>query len=176
MVNIHINYDLNEIEKFKDEFNYEPINEILVKNLLFQKFDEIKESFKYEQIDLINDYTKPYYIDLVKIELDENNDTIINLKVKNKDGRTCPRLVPYGKSWFVCGDGSRLNNIDVCDSLESIARVFKNRYSGEYSFKYMCVIDNNLEVVDWNSFYNWYDNQDYVKTLKENILEKGIIK
>jgi len=168
MANLNVNYDVNELGEFSNEFNPEVINEILIKKLLFKQVDDIKESFKFREIN-IDDYKKPYRIEFVDVKMDENHNTILNLKVKDRAGRTCPRLVPYKKKWFVCGNGPVKFKISECESLEDIARVFERNYSGEYDFAYMCVIDHNLEVVDWNSFYDWYGSQEQLIEIKKEI-------
>ena len=170
MNNLNIKFDVNELGEYGKDFDPTEIINTLSEQIMFKDIEKIREDFKFEKIKL-NDYKDPYRVEFKNIEIDENKDTILNLKVKDQNGRTCPRLVPYGEGWFVCGNGPKID-IDICDSLESISNVFSNKYSGEYDFAYMCVIDENLEVVDWNSFYDFYENQDCIKEFKEKIIKK----
>ena len=168
MTNIQMNYDVSELKEYSNEFNPKVINEMISKEILFRDIKEIEKDFKFKQIKM-NDYTKPYMVEFVDINMDNDRNTILNLKVKDSAGRTCPKLVPYNKNWYVCGNSIKEFDISECDSLESISRVFENKYSGEFDFAYICVIDHNLEVVDWNYFYDWYDNQEYISKLKNEI-------
>jgi len=174
MENICIKHNVSELGEYKDEFNskiIEEVNNILSEQLMGKTFDQAKEMFHYKEIDLNSDIYEPYRIEFVDIEMDEDRNTTINLKVKDIVGRNSPRLIPYGKIWYVCGlrGYDDKYHIDKCESLEDIAVIFENHYSDEFGFRYICVIDHNLEIVDWNSFYNWNDNQEMIDEIKSQV-------
>ena len=177
MSEIHIEYDASELKDYTNIFPEDSISDQICKEILFLPFEEVKEKFLFGTIlSKVNHYSKPYRIEFIDIKFIDNRNVNIYLKVKNTEGLGLPKIIPHKKSWFIIGTGpnSKSFDIEMVDNMEEYSHAYERLFSGEYDFAYFCTLDENLEIIDWHTFYDYFDpiNKESVIEVRKTILKK----
>jgi hypothetical protein len=174
MSDLIIGYNITELKYV--EFPESIITEKLLERLVFNTIEEVRQEIHFNNVlNKIMHYTDPYRLECESIQM-EGDDISIHIKVKDIHGASAPRLIPYKRGWFIVGTGPHSKEMDVemVNDIEEYVSMFKRLFSGEHSFAYFCTLNENLEIIDWHSFYDFYDeeNKNYVENAKKEILNK----
>ncbi len=171
MSKLVINYNTDEVTDFINQIPLKLISEQINNSLFAMTCDEAQEEIRYNNfLETLSNIAKPYKFEQIdKIYLSNTGDIVLDLKVKDRYQRKAPMLVPYNSVWFVCSNGPTLDDITMCDSFEEVCSTFNKKFSGEWSFTYLCIMDDMLNVIDWHTFYDYFENKDDIKKIREII-------
>jgi hypothetical protein len=169
-----IDYDLAELKGLN--FPKDTLTEKITEKILFMTPEEAREELKWNRVlEKIVPYSKPYRLQMEGLEIVDEK-IVLFIKVKDRDGVNTPRLIPYKKAWFLIGTGPHSKGVDVemVNDRGEYVSVYNRLFGEEHSFAYFCTLDETLEIIDWHSFYDFYDeeNKKYLEQAKKEILKK----
>ena len=176
--NFVIDYDFSEFgDKLKMlDFPKETIYNDILKRLIFMTPDEARDEILYNHLLLdITGFTKPYSLEAEGLEMVDEK-IVLFLKVKDTDGMNVPKLIPWNGAWFLIGTGphSEMFDIEMCFNMEEYSYAYRKLFGNEHSFAYFCTLDQDLEVIDWHTFYDYNDenNRELVNDVRTRILHE----
>jgi len=174
MSKLLVSYDTNELQNV--EFPHHAITEKLTERFIFMRIEDVREEVNYNNVlSKIISYTDPYQLISESIEM-EGEDISMHIKVKDIQGMSIPRLIPYKRAWFIVGTGPHSKNMDIemVNDMDEYARSYRNHFKGEFDFAYFCTLNEKLEIIDWHGFYDFYDekNKKYVETARKEIIRR----
>ena len=172
-----VEYDLDELGEYSKSFPKDVVTRDIMERLLFMTPEEARGELKiFRILDKIVPYDKSYRLEYIDLEVIPNSTIVLYVKVKDKNGLTVPKLIPYGKVWFLVGTGpcSKFFDIELCLDMDDYCSAYKRLFDGEYDFAYFCTMNQNLEIIDWHTFYDYYDkhNQQILEEVRKIIAKK----